>query len=117
MTGEEKIRNAFFTLLRAGLWGETPDGSCFPLQEKEWNLLYGQARKQTVEGIVYDGLLLLPDPYFPPRAVLLLWTAGVDALERRNKRMNRVIGEQNRWFEENGIEAWLLKGQGVAACY
>lgn len=117
MTGEEKIRDAFFTLLRAGLWGETPDGSCFPLQEKEWNLLYGQARKQTVEGIVYDGLLLLPDPYFPPRAVLLQWTAGVDALERRNKRMNRVIGEQNRWFEENGIEAWLLKGQGVAACY
>lgn len=112
-----KVRNAFFTLLRAGLWGELPDTGCFPLQEKEWNLLYLQARKQTVEGLLYDGILRLPEHYFPSRALLIKWTAEVDALERRNKCMNRVIGELDRWFKENGVEAWLLKGQGLADCY
>lgn len=117
MTEEEKIRKAFFILLRAGLWGEQSDYDCFPLDEREWNLLYRHARKQTVEGLLYDGILLLPDNYFPPRTLLIKWIAEIDALERRNKRMNRVINEQNQWFKENGIEAWLLKGQGLADCY
>lgn len=117
MTEEDKIRDAFFTLLRAGLWRKSPDYSCFPLQEKSWNLLYLQARKQTVEGVIYDGVLLLPEQFFPSRTLLLKWTAEVDALERRNKRMNRTVRELNRWFGENGVEAWLLKGQGVACCY
>lgn len=118
MTEEkEKVRGAFFALLRAGLWGKPPDCSCFPLLEKEWHLLYLQARRQTVDGILYDALSLLPDKYFPPRPLLIKWTVGIDALERHNKRMNRVIGELNRWFKENGVEAWLLKGQGIAGCY
>ena len=58
MTGEkDNVRNAFFALLRAGMWGKMPDLPYFPLREKEWHTLYLQARKQTVEGIIFDGIL------------------------------------------------------------
>lgn len=118
MTGEkDNVRNAFFALLRAGMWGKMPDLPYFPLREKEWHTLYLQARKQTVEGIIFDGILSLPEKYHPPRLLLLQWTAGIELLEHRNRRMNRAVSELNRQFTENGVEAWLLKGQGVAGFY
>lgn len=111
------ICNAFFTLLRAGLWNEKPDDSCFPLQELAWKQLYLHARRQTVEGIIYDGMIRLPDEFLPPRALLMKWVALVDSLERRNRRMNAVIEELKAWFGDHGITAVLLKGQEVADCY
>lgn len=114
---DKVVRKAFFALLRAGLWGESPEHSCFPLCPKEWSLLYIQACRQTVEGVIYDGLLLLEEEYLPPRILLIKWTARIDAMERRNRWMNQMVGVLNQWFKENGIEAWLMKGQGIAAFY
>ncbi|MCS2698147.1 hypothetical protein NXW27_16875 [Phocaeicola dorei] len=42
------------------------------------------ARKQTVQGIIYDGIRLLPTEAVPPRKVLLGWMVEVDTLERVN---------------------------------
>ena len=48
-------------LLRQGLWNRQEDCSaCFPLNEQEWEEIHSLARKQTVQGIVYDGVCLLP---------------------------------------------------------
>lgn len=54
----------------------------FPLDEKEWNEIHSMARKQTVQGIIYDGIRLLPTEAVPPRKVLLGWMVEVDTLER-----------------------------------
>ena len=108
---------SFFALLRSGLWNSEPDCDCFPLTPEVWKQVYMLAYKQTVEGIVYDGIMRLPERYFPPRDVLLNWVVKVDLIEERNKRMNKVVDELYAFFVKNRIEAFLIKGQGVAACY
>jgi len=109
--------SVFFTLLRSGLWKKVPECSCFPLGGEAWEQVYTLARKQTVEGIVYDGIVQLPHECLPQKNLLLKWTALVNALENRNKRMNGVVEELGRLFANNHIPFLLLKGQGIAACY
>ena len=108
---------SFFALLRAGLWNREPEGDCFPLSPEVWQRVYKLACKQTVEGIVYDGILQLPEHYFPPKQLLLNWVVTVDSIEKKNKRMNKAIAELSDFFTKNGITAFLMKGQGIAACY
>jgi hypothetical protein len=110
------VKQAFFSLLRAGLWKTVPDSS-FDLDEEAWDRLFDMARAQTVEALVYDGILLLPPDRFPPKPLLLKWTVIVDRIEKRNARMNQSIEELNDCFTAEGVSPLLLKGQGVAACY
>ncbi|MDR0938977.1 MAG: nucleotidyltransferase family protein [Mediterranea sp.] len=114
---EKEMREVFLELMRAGLWGSTPALDGFPLTDDEWVGIHTQARRQTVDGIVYDGVLRLPDELLPPTPLLMRWTAEIDGLERVNKRMNKDIAALFRWIKGNDLNAWLLKGQGVAACY
>ena len=108
---------SFFALLRAGLWNREPEGNFFPLQPEVWKRVYMLACKQTVEGIVYDGIMRLPESDYPPRDLLLNWVVRVDSIEKRNKRMNKVVSELYEIFTQNQITAYLVKGQGVASCY
>jgi hypothetical protein len=108
---------AFFALLRAGLWNKEPDDGCFPLTPEVWKRMYVLARKQTVAGIVYDGIMRLPVDHFPPKDLLLEWAVLVARFEDLNTKMNREAGELYALFAENRIEVFLMKGQGVAACY
>ncbi|MDR0892645.1 MAG: nucleotidyltransferase family protein [Mediterranea sp.] len=114
---EQEMKQAFLSLLRAGLWGTAPDIQCFPLTNEEWDALHAQAHRQTVVGIVYDGVLQLPEELLPSTHLLIRWTAEIDGLERTNRRMNQDIASLFHWITENGMTPWLLKGQGVAACY
>lgn len=77
---EREIRAAFLSLLRAGLWGSAsycnlggsnPGSGYFPLTGEEWEIIYLLARRQTVEGLVYDGILRLPVPLLPPSPLLM----------------------------------------------
>jgi len=108
---------SFFALLRAGLWNREPSCECFPLSPEEWKQVYRIARKQTVEGIVYDGIMRLPEHLFPPRDILLKWVVMIDLMEERNRRMNKVVAELYDLFTKNHITAFLMKGQGVATYY
>ena len=104
-------------MLRAGLWNREPERECFPLSREVWEEIYVLARKQTVEGIVYDGMMQLSNNCLPPKELLLKWVVVIDSIEGRNRRMNRVVGELHEIFTKNHIMAFLMKGQGVAACY
>lgn len=111
-------KNAFFTLLRAGLWIDMePELAVFPLPDEEWEAIYVLSVQQTVQAIVFDGLLKLPNQYLPPKGLLLRWTADTDRIERRNRTMNQAVGELGELFADHSLQALLLKGQGVAMCY
>ena len=114
---EQKLYNVFFTLLRSGLWNQAPENDCFPINENLWEQVYWAACQQTVEGIIYDGIMQLPENWLPPRELLIKWTARIDIIERRNTHMNKVVAELDELFHANGISYRLLKGQGVANCY
>ena len=88
------ITDAFLVLLKAGLWEKDLESlSCFPLTSEEWHEVYQQALCQTVSGIVYRGIIRLPDHLIPPEDILLRWVVRVDAIEQRNRHMNEVVNE------------------------
>lgn len=114
----ERTRRGLLTLLRAGLWGRNIDDiACFPLSAGEWESLFRLARQQTVIGLVFGGLQALPEELLPAPAVLIRWTAGVDAVERRNREMNRTLAALYTELRTRGFDPVLQKGQGVAAYY
>ncbi|WP_293879967.1 nucleotidyltransferase family protein [Sphingobacterium sp. UBA1498] len=115
-----KIQAAFLFLLRSGLWGKPQQGKekqLFPLSEAEWGGLYRRANEQTVEGIVYDGLLLLEKDHLPSRQLQLKWSVQIDRIERSHHRNNSHIADQYAFFTKRNLRPLLLKGQGVAASY
>lgn len=118
MSSKTKIQQAFMHLLQAGLWGkqdmETP---IFPLTEKEWKCLFEMARKQTVEGIIIDGLQGLAEEQLPPTHIRMRCMLLMHKIEQHNQRQIQLIGEQLSFFNRQDIHPILLKGQGVAVCY
>lgn len=113
----EREKNALLVLLRAGLWEKEPeDLSGFPLSNDSWLKLFQMARRQSVTGIVYRGVCRLPEELLPSQGLLMQWTVAVDRIEKRNRKMNGVLGElYGMWGAEN--RPLLLKGQGVASFY
>lgn len=113
-----RVLSAFLTLLRAGLWErEVDDLSLFPLTPDEWGDVRTMSHRQTVDGIVCQGLCRLPDQLLPPESQLLRWVAGTDAIERRNAAMNDAVGSIFSFLRSGGLRPVLLKGQGVARFY
>ncbi|TDS13800.1 nucleotidyltransferase family protein [Sphingobacterium paludis] len=115
----EQIHDSFFCLLRLGLWeaATEPVDSFFPLSAQQWEKVFQLAVKQTVEGVLFEGVNKLPVALHPPKTLLLRWTVRVDAIERRNNWMNKIIAAQVRFFKTQNIHPILLKGQGLARCY
>lgn len=114
-----KLCNALLLLLRQGLWEQKEDtAGLFPLSPDEWQQVYGMARKQTVQGIVYDGINLLDPSLFPPRPLLLQWIGEIDMVERKNHIQSALLEALYHLFDGRSAPAFrLLKGQGLAAFY
>lgn len=112
------VKEALLLLLKAGLWGKPTDCSTvFPLTDLEWKQLLNEARKQTVEGIVYEGLSLLPEKWLPTENILFRWAAEAEHIEQRNQKMNGVLAELQQLFTAHGLHPVVLKGQATALCY
>ena len=127
MPHPDRVFDALLLLLRAGLWEQLPPHelraeesgrpTLFPLTADEWALLYGEACKQTVVGIVWQGVSLLPQEFMPPHATTMRWVAHVDAIERHNATMHKALASLLALYKSRGIEAIVLKGDTVAALY
>ena len=105
---------AFFALLRAGLWGDgNPeiriDGTT------DWNIVYQLAQEQSVLGLVLAGLE--HSDIKPPKELLLQWIGEVQIIEQRNKAMNDFLSKLSESLHKEGVDFFLLKGQGVAHDY
>ena len=108
----------FFVLLRAGLWGKAPeDLSEFPLNRERWNKLFEIAKKQTVTGIVYHGVTMLPEKFMPPQELMIRWVAEVERIEQNNHKTNLALQKLLRLFRDECLRPIVLKGQSVAAMY
>lgn len=114
-----KITELFLELLRSGLWQTLPDDSilCEPLSQQEWRSLWLIARKQTVQGLVYYGINLLPQTKLPPIMTLASWMVEIERISQDNSRINQVIEEQTTWWHKNALDVVLMKGQTVAELY
>lgn len=119
MNGITRIKDALFFLIRQGLWGVREDAEkYFPLSPEEWQAIYIHSRRQAVQGIVYDGMLLLPKPLRPPHALILRWTVNIDQWERINKQHIQVLCALNRFFTaEPAVPFEVIKGLALSCYY
>lgn len=119
---EERTNNnidAFFTLLRTGLWEgcESVSGERLAVSDSDVLRL---AEEQSVVGLVTAGA-----EWFTVNGsrCMITFTEKLKLLgkcqliEQRNEAMNRFIAGLVKRLQEAGIKAVLVKGQGVAQCY
>ena len=112
-------QQAFFALLRAGLWADLPvhgeglmvSGS----SNVNWEEVYQLAEEQSVVGLVLAGLE--SSGVKPPQELLLQWIGVVQILEQQNKSQNEYVGKLIEKLRKEDIYALLVKGQGIAQCY
>lgn len=115
--------DAFFALVRAGLWGKAgvTISDVLNLNENvDWEKVYQLAQEQSVQGIVLQGIEWLKkhnDKLNFPQVLLLQWIGEVRLIEQRNKEMNAFVAELFEKLYNQGINALLVKGQGLAQCY
>lgn len=116
-------KDAFFALLRAGLWG---DGNSDIRIEGTtgWNYVCQLAQEQSVQGLVLQGIDWFKNHNDNhnfnvniPQGVLLQWIGEVQIIEQRNKEMNTYVAELIENLRESDVYAILVKGQGGAQCY
>ena len=107
-------KEAFFALLKAGLWKQNVRISAF--EPIDFAALYDLADGQSVVGLVAAGLEQVVDRKITkPEA--LPFMKRVFSLEGRNASMNEFIGTIVGKMRDAGIYTLLVKGQGVAQCY
>lgn len=118
MNRKDSNQDAFFTLLRAGLWEKRI--KLFPLGKVDWQAVCRFAEEQSVTGLLAAGLehveagdkeLTVPKAEVRPLLVRVLTVEDVNA------RMNRFIAVLFGKLRDAGISAVLVKGQGIAQCY
>lgn len=106
--------DAFFALLRAGLWEK--DTCLSTYSEINFKKVYNLAMEQSVVGLIAAGLEHIQDVKVP-QEMDLKFVGSTLQLERRNTAMNVFVAQLIENFRDKGIYALLVKGQGIAECY
>lgn len=76
------------------------------------------SEEQAVDGLVLGGLERLPlTAYDLPLEQKLQLIGNVQIIEHENVAMNKFVAQLFKKLLDAGIEALLVKGQGVAQCY
>ena len=106
--------NAFFALLRAGLWDQDVKLSSFG--EVDYNAIYRLAEEQSVIGLIAAGLEHASGLKVP-QEIALTFVGNALQLEQRNTAMNQFVEVLINEMRKADIYTLLVKGQGVAQCY
>lgn len=87
------------------------------LSEEEWRSLYNEAQKQSIVGVMVDGLEHLPQEQLPAKELLLQWIGEAQLIEHQNAQMNNEAAHLTKLFEGEGHYTAILKGQANALLY
>lgn len=113
--GLNKNHEAFFALVRAGLWEK--EVQLLPYGEVDYQEIMRLAEEQSVVGLVTAGMERVSDAAVP-KIELLQFIGSTLQIEEQNKAMNRfIVSLIEKMRREDDIYAVLIKGQGVAQCY
>src|SRR5690554_5075943 len=111
-----RTEQQFFALLRSGLWNTPVDASLFS-SDTEWPKILKMATMQTVNGTIFDGISNLPADAQPPVEVMRRLYQTVVRIEQSHAVLNDRLTRLVSMFQAEGINAILLKGQGMARYY
>ena len=105
---------AFISLLRAGIWETGTSPKAF--DNVDFGMVYKLAQEQSVVGLVAAGLEHVGNLTIPKQEAVPFMTSVIN-IEQRNMKMNSFIADLINKMRNGGIQALLVKGQGVAQCY
>ena len=106
--------NAFFEILRAGLWEKEARLSQY--NDIDFAAIMRMAEEQSVVGLITAGLEQVNDMKIPQVWTLQFIGATIQ-IEQRNRSMNSFIESLMQCLYDAEIQAVLVKGQGIAQCY
>lgn len=85
---------------------------------KEWKDLLDEASRQAVAGICIAGVDKLPQEQMPPPQMLLLeWIGLSEQIRQQNAHLDKQTARIWKQLKEDGLDAAVLKGQGIASLY
>ena len=87
------------------------------LTDREWMLVYEEAWKQSVAGICFSAVQRLPKEQRPPEDLYWQWLGDVAQIQEQNRLMDQRTAEVWQRLKQAGLDAVVLKGQGIAAMY
>lgn len=105
---------AFSLILQSGLWEKDVYLSSFA--RVDYAQIYRLAQEQSVIGLLASGLGRVSGREVPKQIALAL-AGEVLQLEKKNMAMNRFVASTIDKLSAANINAFLVKGQGVAQCY
>ena len=121
---QNNIIEAFFLLVRAGLFGRTEHADSLLSDDVDWMEVYQLAKEQSVIGLAAEGMERLQDEWLKthgsalmPRQCSMRFIAYSLRLEKRNLAMNKFVAQLMGRLHKMDIHAFLIKGQGVAQNY
>ncbi len=109
------VSTSFFELLQVAV-GNREELSCVPTPE-EWEEIYEMSKKQSVAGIAFAGVERLPQEQMPPGRRIRQWAVKAEKTREHNARVSEDCRVISRFFEDNGFDCVILKGQGNFAYY
>ncbi len=86
-------------------------------QNIDWNELFHFAKKQTIAGVLFEGIKRIPKEYAPPFKTLMTWMGYSEQIRKRNLMMNEAAHSIYEILSKDGFRCFVLKGQGNTLIY
>lgn len=83
----------------------------------DWERFFGFARKQTLVGIIMEGISKLPKSVAPTQKLLMNWFMASQGIRRQNWMLNEATVDIYNKVRAAGYDCCILKGQANAAMY
>lgn len=110
-----EISESLFQLIKVALGNANRIFRSF--NEREWKGLYDAAVKQSLIGILYLAVEILPKEQRPSLELLMEWMGQAERVKYRNVIVNKRAIEITQRFALAGFKTSVLKGQGTAMFY
>ena len=83
----------------------------------DWNAFYRFAKKQTLTGVIFEGIQRLPKKYAPDQGLLMNWFGQSQRIYQRNLLLNEAALHIYNNIKTEGFRCCILKGQGNSLMY
>lgn len=109
------MKEAFFQLIQVSLGHR--EQLDVALSERQWGELFVEAQRQAIAGVLLHGLDRLSKEQRPPMNLLLQWIGLAQSVQAQNAKMDQLTALVWGQLNSAGLDAVVLKGQGVACEY
>lgn len=115
MTTIEHKHKLFFELVKVS--AGTADALSHAPSEEEWKYLYEEANRQTLAGVLLEGVKRLPQEQMPPRQMRMNWHSTSEMIAAQNRQLCKDTVWACKKWKKVGYDNMILKGQGNALLY